>query len=118
MSRSDWTAETLVVGVLAGEPRALARAISLVEDGDPDAYELVRAVYPQLHPRIDHKVGRHWPTEETLEQYHARECGGEAGSWPPPGRVVCWVLVTGAGPSMAHGCPCVARGAGRAPARR
>ena len=29
-----------------------------------------------------------------------------------------WVLVTGAGPSMAHGCQCVARAAGRAPARR
>ena len=27
-------------------PRALARAISLVEDADPAAYELVRAVYP------------------------------------------------------------------------
>ena len=32
--------------MLAGEPRAVARAISLVEDADPAAYELVRAVYP------------------------------------------------------------------------
>jgi LAO/AO transport system kinase len=36
----------LAAGVRAGEPRALARAISLVEDGDPAAYELVRDVYP------------------------------------------------------------------------
>jgi len=32
--------------VLAGEKRALARAISLVEDDDPEGWELVRQVYP------------------------------------------------------------------------
>ena len=36
----------LAAGVRAGEPRALARAISLVEDADPAAFELVREVYP------------------------------------------------------------------------
>ena len=41
--RGAWTTEALVAGVRAGEPRALARAISLVEDADPAAYELVRA---------------------------------------------------------------------------
>jgi len=46
VSRPGWTTEALVEGVIAGEPRALARAISLVEDGDPAAYDLVRAVYP------------------------------------------------------------------------
>lgn len=46
VSRVGWTAESLVEGVLAGDPRALGRAISLVEDGDEAAYELVRAVYP------------------------------------------------------------------------
>ena len=46
MSRAGWTAESLVEGVLAGEARALGRAISLIEDGAPSAYELVRAVYP------------------------------------------------------------------------
>ena len=47
MSRgSDWTTDALVSGVRDGEPRALARAISLVEDADPAAYDLVRAVYP------------------------------------------------------------------------
>src|SRR2546428_12606456 len=43
----EWTTETLVAGVLSGEPRALARAISLVGDGDPAAYGRVRALYPQ-----------------------------------------------------------------------
>jgi LAO/AO transport system kinase len=47
MTPRSWTTEALVAGVRAGEPRALARAISLVEDGDPAAYELVREVYPQ-----------------------------------------------------------------------
>jgi GTPase len=41
-----WTQESLVEGVRGGERRALARAISLVEDGDPLARELVRELYP------------------------------------------------------------------------
>jgi LAO/AO transport system kinase len=41
-----WTQEALVDGVRAGDRRALARAISLVEDGDPRARELVRELYP------------------------------------------------------------------------
>jgi LAO/AO transport system kinase len=44
--RRDWTSETLVAGVRAGDTRALARAITLVENGDPLAYELVREIYP------------------------------------------------------------------------
>jgi LAO/AO transport system kinase len=43
--RREWTRETLVAGVRAGEKRALARAITLVENGDPLAYELVRDIY-------------------------------------------------------------------------
>jgi GTPase len=39
--------KSLVDGVRAGDTRALARAITLVEDGDPAAYELVQAIYPQ-----------------------------------------------------------------------
>jgi LAO/AO transport system kinase len=39
-------AESLIEGVRAGDTRALARAITLVEDGDPAAYELVAALYP------------------------------------------------------------------------
>src|SRR5205807_5876382 len=44
--RRDWTTETLAAGVREGDRRALARAITLVENGDPLAYELVREVYP------------------------------------------------------------------------
>jgi LAO/AO transport system kinase len=46
-SRRDWTRETLVAGVRAGDPRALARAITLVENGDELAYDVVRDVYPE-----------------------------------------------------------------------
>ena len=45
--RREWTRETLVAGVREGDRRALARAISLVENGDPLAYELVSAVYAE-----------------------------------------------------------------------
>src|SRR5882672_3369981 len=46
MARRDWDAESLAAGVRAGDTRALARAISLVENSDPLAYELVRDIYP------------------------------------------------------------------------
>ncbi|HXF38022.1 MAG TPA: methylmalonyl Co-A mutase-associated GTPase MeaB [Actinomycetota bacterium] len=42
----------VVEGVLAGEPRAVARAISLVEDGAEDLEELSAALYP--------RTGRAW----------------------------------------------------------
>jgi len=41
------TAAELVEGVIAGDKRALARAISLVEDDDPAGWELVRELYPR-----------------------------------------------------------------------
>jgi LAO/AO transport system kinase len=44
--RRDWTRETLAAGVRSGDRRALARAITLVENGDPLAYELVADLYP------------------------------------------------------------------------
>jgi len=47
VARADWSHEELVAGVLAGDRRALARAISLVEDGADQAEEVVRAVYPR-----------------------------------------------------------------------
>ncbi len=37
---------TLTARVLAGEPRAIARAISLIEDEDSSATELVRGIFP------------------------------------------------------------------------
>jgi LAO/AO transport system kinase len=45
--RRDWTRETLAAGVRDGDRRALARAITLVENGDALAYEVVRELYPQ-----------------------------------------------------------------------
>jgi LAO/AO transport system kinase len=46
-ARRSWTRERLVEGVRAGDPRAVARAISLVENSDPLAAELVRELYPE-----------------------------------------------------------------------
>jgi LAO/AO transport system kinase len=40
-------ADSLAQRLLAGDKRALARAISLVEDDDPEGWELVREIYPQ-----------------------------------------------------------------------
>jgi LAO/AO transport system kinase len=45
--RREWTLESLVDGVRGGDRRALARAITLVENSDPLAYELVRELYPE-----------------------------------------------------------------------
>ena len=47
MARRPWTHEQLVAGVRAGDHRALARSISLVENRDPGALALVRALYPE-----------------------------------------------------------------------
>jgi LAO/AO transport system kinase len=44
--RRDWTRESLAAGVRAGDKRAVARAITLVENGAPMAYELVEDLYP------------------------------------------------------------------------
>ncbi|MGI8422383.1 MAG: methylmalonyl Co-A mutase-associated GTPase MeaB [Gaiellaceae bacterium] len=44
--RREWTRESLVAGVRAGDRRALARAITLVESSEPLAYELVADIYP------------------------------------------------------------------------
>ncbi|HEY7706447.1 MAG TPA: methylmalonyl Co-A mutase-associated GTPase MeaB, partial [Gaiellaceae bacterium] len=45
-ARKEWTSRTLLEGVRSGDRRALARAITLVENSDPLAYELVRELYP------------------------------------------------------------------------
>ena len=47
MARREWSLEELTAGVRAGDARALARGISLVENGDPVAYPLVRELYPE-----------------------------------------------------------------------
>jgi LAO/AO transport system kinase len=43
--RREWTLETLAEGVRSADTRALARAITLVENSDALAYELVRELY-------------------------------------------------------------------------
>ena len=43
----EWTRESLAAGVRDGDRRALARAITLVENSEPMAYELVRDLYPE-----------------------------------------------------------------------
>jgi LAO/AO transport system kinase len=53
--RRDWTRETLTAGIRGGDRRALARAITLVENGDPLAYAVVADVYP--HTGRAHAVG-------------------------------------------------------------
>jgi len=45
--RREWTRESLAAGVRAGDTRALARAITLVENADPLAYEVVADLYPE-----------------------------------------------------------------------
>jgi LAO/AO transport system kinase len=47
VARRQWALDDLTKGVRAGDSRALARAISLVENGDPVAYPLVRELYPE-----------------------------------------------------------------------
>jgi len=47
MARTEWTRESLAQGVRAGDKRALARAISLVENGDSLAYDVVHDLYPE-----------------------------------------------------------------------
>ena len=46
------TAADLAERLLAGDKRALARAISLVENDDPEGWALVREVYPSTVPRM------------------------------------------------------------------
>jgi GTPase len=47
MARRPWTHEQLVAGVRAGDGRALARAISMVENREPGGSELVRELYSE-----------------------------------------------------------------------
>jgi GTPase len=46
-ARRNWTRESLAAAVRDGDRRALARAITLVENGDPLAYDVVRDLYPE-----------------------------------------------------------------------
>ncbi|MFL5923162.1 MAG: methylmalonyl Co-A mutase-associated GTPase MeaB [Gaiellaceae bacterium] len=46
-ARRDFTRESLAAGVRSGDRRAIARAITLVENSEPLAYDLVRDLYPE-----------------------------------------------------------------------
>ncbi len=46
-ARREYTRESLAAGVRSGDRRALARAITLVENSEPLAYDLVRDLYPE-----------------------------------------------------------------------
>ena len=49
---------SLAERLLAGDKRALARGISLVEDDDPEGWALVREVYPQHRQRGRRRLHR------------------------------------------------------------
>ena len=53
MARS-WTLEALAEGIRAGDRRAVARAITLIESRDPLAYELVRESF--FRANQEHKL--------------------------------------------------------------
>jgi GTPase len=47
LSEQKWTLEALVEGIRGGDRRALARAITLIENSDALAFELIRRLYPE-----------------------------------------------------------------------
>jgi LAO/AO transport system kinase len=75
--------QRLIDGVRAGDTRALARAITLVEDGDPASYRLVEALYPETGRT--HAVGFTGPPGVGKSSLisalvtHARELGRTVG---------------------------------------
>ena len=78
--RRDWTRETLAAGVRGGDRRALARAITLVENGDPLAYDLVARALPGDGPTYavgltgPPGVGKSSLIAALLRLVRAREC--------------------------------------------
>jgi LAO/AO transport system kinase len=77
MAAPGRTAADLAERLLAGEKRALARAISLVEDDDPEGWALVREVYPKTgHAHVIGLTGPPGVGKSTLigaMTKHARE---------------------------------------------
>ena len=49
------TEQSLAERLIAGDKRALARAITLIENDDPQGWELVREVFPADRPRPDRR---------------------------------------------------------------
>jgi LAO/AO transport system kinase len=83
VARREWSHEQLVQGVLTGERRALARAISLVESRDPRAYDVVRELYP--HTGSTYTIGVTGPPGVGKSSLagalvaHARQAGRSVG---------------------------------------
>jgi LAO/AO transport system kinase len=83
LGRRAWTLAELAAGVRAGEKRALARALSVVENGEPQAGELARELYPDTGNA--HTVGVTGPPgvgKSTLVAAlvgHVRELGRSVG---------------------------------------
>jgi LAO/AO transport system kinase len=79
----DFDYDGLRDGVRAGERRALARALSLVESGDPLAYDLVRDLYPSTgHAYVVGVTGPPGVGKSTLVSAlvtHVRAQGTEVG---------------------------------------
>ena len=62
------TAADLAENLLAGDKRALARAISLVENDDPEGWALVREVYPAHGARVGgrfHRAAGRWASRRS-----------------------------------------------------
>ena len=78
--RRDWTRETLAAGVRAGDRRALARAITLVENGDPLAYELVARPLPGHRPRVLGRRHRAARRRQVVPHRRARPPRARAGA--------------------------------------
>jgi LAO/AO transport system kinase len=57
--RREWTLDELVGGVRSGDRRALARAITLIENGNALSFPLVAALYP--HTGHAHAIGMTGP---------------------------------------------------------
>ena len=74
MARHPWTHEELVAGIRAGDHRALARAITLVENRDPGAPAIVSELYPQTGDGVLRR--RHGPAGR-------RQVVADRGARPP-----------------------------------
>jgi len=68
----------LIEDILAGRPRAVARAISLLENGDPEGEELLRRLYPERKEGLVLGVtgapgsGKSTLTDQLIERYRRK----------------------------------------------
>ena len=72
MAAPGRTASELTDPLLAGDKRALARAISLVENDDPEGWALVREVYPRTGKASVLILGTYRPADSVIEGHPIR----------------------------------------------